>query len=109
MVGLEKQKVDDEFTKRWTTGGSHYLSWGSREKLKMVLSRAHKYYDGRMVGVPLPPLEPRSLHFSCCRKALVSLMMLDSPRRTMEPLVTAVAGACAGATTPGIRAHDYTC
>lgn len=32
-----------------------------REQLKMVVSRANKHYDAKIVGVPLLPLEPRSL------------------------------------------------
>lgn len=64
MVGLEKQKVDDEFTKKdGQLEESTTFPRARRGKLKMVLSRAHKYYDARIVGMPLLPLEPRSLHF----------------------------------------------
>lgn len=34
-----------------------------REKLKMVLNRAHKNYDAMIVGKALLPLEPGSLYF----------------------------------------------
>lgn len=76
----------------------------SREKLKMVLSRAHKYHGARIVGVPLLPLEPRA-----CTSNDVKSLVHDAGLTLKDPGACShcCCSACAGAApTPGTRAHD---